>query len=68
MVLKEGQSMPLETDPCVKCECRQGTLFCSKKSCPVLSCQKIKQIPAPDGCCKTCNGMLKLLCFTLVRV
>ncbi|KAK3862056.1 hypothetical protein Pcinc_032049 [Petrolisthes cinctipes] len=57
----EGEGVSSRADPCVRCMCLGGKLTCHKKACPVLSCPPGYRIPAPDGCCMTCQGSRELI-------
>lgn len=57
---KEGDVFPLEEDRCVICSCMGGSITCSKRSCPVLTCPDNKTVLRPDSCCPECKGTRKL--------
>uniref|UniRef100_A0A8D8G108 BMP-binding endothelial regulator protein n=1 Tax=Culex pipiens TaxID=7175 RepID=A0A8D8G108_CULPI len=43
-----------QADQCATCECRNGTSFCEKNTCPVLECAVADQIQEPGECCPSC--------------
>ncbi|XP_055613813.1 BMP-binding endothelial regulator protein [Uranotaenia lowii] len=47
-------------DQCATCECRNGTSFCQKDTCPVLECAVEDQIKGPADCCPSCPETIEL--------
>ncbi|XP_062708078.1 BMP-binding endothelial regulator protein [Aedes albopictus] len=43
-----------KADQCASCECRNGTTFCEKNTCPVLECGIEDQVQGLNDCCPSC--------------
>lgn len=54
----EGQEVTSSEDPCLKCQCNNRRLECTKKACPVVNCPLQKQVKEPGECCPKCVGQL----------
>ncbi|XP_022915936.1 BMP-binding endothelial regulator protein-like [Onthophagus taurus] len=55
---KEDETIVL--DHCTKCTCKNGTMICNRKTCPVLDCPPIYQKLPPNSCCKECRNLEEL--------
>lgn len=42
-------------DHCTRCSCTNGTIICSKETCPVLKCAREYQTTLPGRCCPKCE-------------
>lgn len=42
-------------DQCTRCSCKNGTVICSKETCPVLECPREVQTTSPGRCCPQCT-------------
>ncbi|XP_043944568.1 kielin/chordin-like protein [Protopterus annectens] len=50
--LPNGEQFADPVKPCNMCFCREGSVSCEKRSCPVLECP----YPVKGQCCKACEG------------
>ncbi len=55
----EGQTVTPdpEKEPCTQCQCTQGSMVCTRQTCPVLPCPANKALLQPGACCPVCQGM-----------
>lgn len=51
----EGREVTSSEDPCLKCQCKNRRLECTKRACPVLHCPLSKQIRKAGECCPRCS-------------
>ncbi|XP_078275752.1 kielin/chordin-like protein isoform X1 [Rhinoraja longicauda] len=47
-----GEQFADVSDGCNVCECREGSVLCERRPCPMLDCP----FPTQDRCCKACDG------------
>ncbi|XP_072922836.1 kielin/chordin-like protein [Hemitrygon akajei] len=47
-----GEEFADVSDSCNVCECREGSVLCERRPCPVLECP----FPTQGRCCKACDG------------
>ena len=65
--IAEGQTVTPdpEKEPCTQCQCTQGSMVCTRRTCPVLPCPANKALLQPGACCPVCQGKTHLCCFSL---
>lgn len=51
-VYRNGQRFPDPSNQCNICDCQDGTVSCSARDCPLISCSN----PAPGQCCPECGN------------
>ncbi|XP_011502564.1 PREDICTED: BMP-binding endothelial regulator protein-like [Ceratosolen solmsi marchali] len=44
---------------CVYCNCKDSTIYCQKKSCPIMKCKREYQEILPGRCCAQCKNIQK---------
>ncbi|XP_051786187.1 kielin/chordin-like protein isoform X2 [Erpetoichthys calabaricus] len=50
--MANGEQFTDTSDPCRLCVCREGTVSCDRRSCPILDCP----FPVQAQCCPACEG------------
>lgn len=56
IVFRNGDTFIDPENPCLKCICRNGTIFCSTVECPAMTpCRKNAVVTSPGECCPKCS-------------
>lgn len=66
----EGQTIypDPEKEPCTQCQCVQGSMVCTRQTCPVLPCPANKAGLQPGACCPVCQGNIYIYIYTNKRI
>ncbi|XP_076340705.1 kielin/chordin-like protein isoform X2 [Tachypleus tridentatus] len=62
-IFGHNQTFTPDFDPCRKCICKNGQVYCDAVVCPILECETSSQVIPAGQCCATCQETKPTMCL-----